>query len=202
MSNKLGIKTGITVREVMSTQVITAKETDSAQRVADIMKDKSIGSIIIVDAHGKPTGIVTDRDIVTRIVAKNLLPSDVKAREIMSTPLSMIEPSMDIGAAAQMMNARRFRRLLILDKGKIAGIITDRSIFAIMPKLMELVTEKAKIGGELVKEAPLLAGYCDNCGQWSDTLMDVEGKFLCEDCRLELEEGKEQAGREAEESET
>lgn len=187
MSNKKGIETGITVREVMSTQVITAKETDSAQRVADIMKNQSIGSVIIIDDQGKPTGIVTDRDIVTRIVAKNLLPSDVKAKEIMSTPISTIDPAMDIGAAAQMMKVRRIRRLLILDKGKIAGIITDRTIFAIMPKLMELLTEKAKIGGEVIKRPPPLAGYCDNCGQWSDTLVDVEGRFICEDCRLEVE---------------
>lgn len=187
MSKKIGIETGITVREVMSTQVITAKETDSAQGVADIMKDKSIGSIIIVDNQGNPTGIVTDRDIVTRVVAKNLLPSEVKAKEIMSTPLRTIDPAMDIGEAAQMMNARRIRRLLILDKGKIAGIITDRSIFSIMPKLIDLITEKAKIGGEVVKEGPYLAGYCDNCGQWSDTLAEVEGKFICDDCRVELE---------------
>ena len=187
MSQKIGIETGITVREVMSTQVITAKETDSAQAVAEIMKDRSIGSIIIVDDKGNPTGIVTDRDIVTRIVAKNLLPSNVKAKEIMSTPLRAIDPTMDIGTAAQMMNASRIRRLLILDKGKIAGIITDRSIFAIMPKLIDLITEKAKIGGEVVEEAPPLAGYCDNCGQWSDALVEVDGKFTCDDCRLELE---------------
>lgn len=187
MSEERGVETGITVREVMSTQVITAKEIDSAQGVAEIMKGKSLGSVIIVDDQGNPTGIVTDRDIVTRVVAKNLLPSAVKAKEIMSTPLKTIDPDMDIGDAAQMMKARRIRRLLILDKGKIAGLITDRSIFAIMPKLIDLIAEKAKIGGEVVKEAPFLAGYCDNCGQWSDTLVEVEGRFTCDDCRAELE---------------
>lgn len=187
MSKKRGIETGIPVREVMSRQVIVAKEEDSGQDVAKLMKNQSIGSVVVVDKKGNPVGIVTDRDVVTRIVAKNIVPSKVKAKDIMSTPLSTIDPSIDIGEAARIMSERRVRRLLVMDKGKVAGIITDRSIFAIMPKLIDIITEKAKIAGEIIREPPALAGYCDNCGQWSDSLSEIEGKFICEDCKTELE---------------
>jgi len=189
MAKKRGIETGVKISEVMSKQVITAKETDTIQDLAKLMKDKSIGSIVIVDSKGNPTGIVTDRDVVTRIVAKNLLPSKLKSKDIMSTPLTTVDPNMDVGDAVRMMNERRIRRLLIMDEGKIAGIVTDRSIFSIMPELMDIVAEKARITGEIVGEPPFLAGYCDNCGQWSDKLKEVEGKFMCDDCLIEMEAG-------------
>lgn len=188
MRKRRGIETGIPVREVMSTVVITARETDSVEEVAKLMRDKSIGSIIIIDSKGNPTGIITDRDVVTRVVARNLLPSNLQAKDIMSTPLRTVEPSMDIGEAAKLMNERRIRRLLIMDEGRIVGIITDRSIFSMMPELIDLIAEKARVSGEeVVTEAPPLAGYCDNCAQWSDKLREIEGKFICEDCRAELE---------------
>ncbi len=182
-----GVETGLKVREVMSKQVVTAKEEDNVQDIAKLMKDKSLGSIIIVDDKGNPTGIVTDRDIVMRIVAKNILPSQLKSKDVMSTPVNIVGPDMDVGEAVKMMNERRIRRLLVMNEGKIVGLITDRAIFQIMPELMDIVAEKARITSEVVREPPLLAGYCDNCGQWSDKLREVEGKLLCEDCSVEME---------------
>ncbi|HYB92725.1 MAG TPA: CBS domain-containing protein [archaeon] len=187
LKKRRGVETGLKVREVMSKQVVTAKEEDNVQDIAKLMKDKSLGSIIIVDDKGNPTGIVTDRDIVMRIVAKNILPSQLKSKDVMSTPVNIVGPDMDVGEAVKMMNERRIRRLLVMNEGKIVGLITDRAIFQIMPELMDIVAEKARITSEVVREPPLLAGYCDNCGQWSDKLREVEGKLLCEDCSVEME---------------
>ena len=186
------VETGVKLSEVMSIQVITAKEDDTVEDIAKLMKDKSIGSMIIIDSKGNPTGIITDRDIVTRIVAKDALPSKIKSKDIMSTPLTTVGPNMDVGEAVKIMNERRIRRLLVMDEGKIVGLITDRSIFAIMPELMDIVAEKARITSEVVREPPLLAGYCDNCGQWSDQLKEVEGKLVCPDCLVDIETEEEE----------
>ena len=71
------------------------------------------------------------------------------------------------------------------------GIITSKDILAVMPELLEIMQERAKIEKEPTseEEAPEprpLAGYCDHCGQWSDALKEAEGLLLCEECQTEM----------------
>ena len=80
-------QTGITVREIMSSPVVTVKETDSVETAAILMKNKEIGSIVIVDDKTRLTGMLTERDVVVRVTALNLLPRDVQVKQVMSSPL-------------------------------------------------------------------------------------------------------------------
>lgn len=188
------VETRVLVKDIMSTPVTTALEEDNVEKVAKLMNAKSIGSVVITDRKGSPVGIITERDIVRRVTAKNLVPRNVKAKEVMSTPLAVVTPYTEVNEAARKMSKLDIRRLGVMDKGRLVGIISSKDIVALMPELMEIMTEKARITAtpSLVRGS-LLVGYCSNCEQWSDTLRDVDGKFLCEECRIELEqdEGKE-----------
>ncbi|MEM2921829.1 MAG: CBS domain-containing protein [Candidatus Bathyarchaeia archaeon] len=181
------LRTEIPVKDIMSTPVITVEETDSVELVAKRMAERDLGSIIVVDGDGSPVGIITERDIVVRVTAKNLLPRDVQARSIMSTPLTTIGPNVDIKKAAEIMRKNRIRRLVVLEKGKMLGVITSKDIVAITPALIEIIMEKAKI-----RSTPALplgsesVGVCERCGNWSDVLREVDGHFLCDECRIEL----------------
>ena len=85
------------------------------------------------------------------------------------------------------------RRLGVIYKGNLVGVISSRDILGVMPELIEIIQERTRLEGAaeaeenmVVEETPL-SGYCDRCGVFSENLKDVNGENLCEDCRIELE---------------
>ncbi len=154
------------------------------------MDKNKVGCIIVTSKKGKPLGIITERDLVTRVLAKNARPSKLTVKEVMTSPLIAIDPDETLSEAARRMSRLSIRRLGVMYKENLVGLISSKDILAITPELIEIIQEKARIeGGTAVEEAPWhppLAGYCDQCGQWSDDLQEIEGRFLCEDCRTEL----------------
>jgi len=191
MANLDEVETRVLVKDIMSSPATTALEEDNVEKVAKLMSAKSIGSVVITDRKGSPVGIITERDIVRRVTAKNLVPRNVKAKEVMSTPLAVVTPYTEVNEAARKMSKLDIRRLGVMEKGRLVGIISSKDIVALMPELMDIMTEKARITATPSPiRGSLLVGYCSNCEQWSDTLKDVDGKFLCEECRIELEQGE------------
>jgi len=180
------------VKDVMSSPVVTTDERASANRVAELMDKQGLGCIIVTGKNGKPLGIITERDLVGRVLAKNTKPDTVKAKEVMTSPLITIEPNETISEAARRMSRLNIRRLGVVYKGQLIGLLSSKDILSVMPELIETIQEHAIIEGEnraqeATEETTPLAGYCDRCGIWSDDLKEANGEFLCEDCRVELE---------------
>jgi CBS domain-containing protein len=180
------------VKDVMSSPVITIEEGAPANRVAELMDKHGLGCIIITNKNAKPLGIITERDLVGRVLAKNAKPDSVKAKEVMTSPLITIEPDETISEAARRMSRLNIRRLGVVYKGQLIGLLSSKDILAVMPELLETIQEHALIEGEnraqeAAEESTPTAGYCDRCGGWSDDLKEVNGEFLCEDCSSELE---------------
>lgn len=182
--NKVDVK----VKDAMSSPVITVKESDNIVKVAKLMNKHKIGCIIVLDKKDNPVGIITERDIVERVVAKNLAPSKIKASKVMSKPIATIDSSTSITEAAKKMKKMNIRRLAVMDSGKLVGILTSKDIADIAPILIDVVSEKSSISGRILSKMSGLAGYCDRCGVWSDNLTEHEGIFLCEDCLADIEE--------------
>ena len=140
------------------------------------------GSVVITESE-LPIGIVTDGDIVTKVVSKDLLASSTMAREVMSTPLHVIESEKEIIEAARAMRRHGIKRLGVNYKNRLVGIISISDILAITPELFDIISEKTMIvRGEVEKQPKFLAGYCDSCNQWSDGLLELDDRFLCEEC--------------------
>jgi len=186
----LEIRSRMLVKDVMSSPAVTVNKDEPVSKVAQLMEKHKIGCIIISTEDEKPIGIITERDVVERVVAKNILPSEITAKQIMSTPLVTVNPEETISDAARKMSLLNIRRLAVMHKGKLAGVISSKDILAVTPELIEIIQEKARIENQNMTEenegSPLSTGYCDNCGEWSDNLKEVEGNFLCEDCRSEI----------------
>lgn len=181
------------VKEVMTSPVVTVEETASANKVAELMLDNKVGCVIVVDKAGNAIGIVTERDLVVRVLAKNAASSSEKAKDFMTSPLVTVEPEASVTDAARMMSKKDIRRLGVLYKSKLVGIVSSKDILDVMPELLEIMQEQTRIEGaggpeatEGAEEAPL-SGYCDRCGMYSENLQDSNGKYLCEDCRIEVE---------------
>jgi len=188
---ELGIREPMFVKDIMNSPVITIEDNESAVEAAVLMEKHKVGCVIVTAKEERPIGIITERDLVVRVVASDLKPSDVVVKEIMSTPLITIGPDETLNEAGRMMSRLNIRRLGVMHKGELVGIVSSKDIMGIMPELIDIIREKTRIqnqgiSGEVLEQPPL-AGYCDNCGQWADGLTEVEGNFLCEDCQLELE---------------
>ncbi|MCX8154197.1 MAG: CBS domain-containing protein, partial [Candidatus Bathyarchaeota archaeon] len=79
---------------------------------------------IVIAENDKPIGIVTERDIIVKCLAKELNPREVKAKDIMSSPVISIEPDVEMLEAAKVMVSRMIRRLPVVENNKLVGIIT------------------------------------------------------------------------------
>jgi signal-transduction protein with cAMP-binding, CBS, and nucleotidyltransferase domain len=195
---EIGLRSKMLVKDVMSSPVITIKEDAPANRAAELMDKEDLGCIIVTNEEGKPLGIITERDLVVRVLAKNVKPDSTKASEVMTSPLITIEPDATISDAARRMSRLNIRRLGVLYKGQITGLLSSKDVLAVMPELIEIIQERARIENEnrtqeeTEEESAPLAGHCDRCGVWSDGLKQHNGEFLCEDCRDELEEEGEE----------
>ncbi|MCP8321811.1 MAG: CBS domain-containing protein [archaeon] len=185
MTVEPSVRTRVSVREVMNSPVITASPNDTIKDLALKMIQYKVGSIVITESD-EPVGIVTDGDITLKAVAKDLKPSKVLARDIMSSPLHTIDGEKDIREAARVMRDQGIKRLGVTYKNKLVGMITMSDIISVTPEVMDVISEKARIMAfEPRKKGGYLAGFCDSCNQWSDYLLEADGRFLCEDCRGE-----------------
>ena len=180
-----------TAKDVMSKPVITVREDDTAMDAAKLMEEHKVGGIVIVNENSKPLGIVTERDLATRVVAKGLQPKDVSVSSIMSRPIATIDGEASIREVAKKMSQLEIRRLAVVSKDDLQGIITSKDVLRITPVMMDVLSERSRItANEPIRETSNLAGYCDNCSEWSLSLSYYDGEFHCEDC---LADAKEEA---------
>ncbi|MGD0329459.1 MAG: CBS domain-containing protein [Nitrososphaeria archaeon] len=177
----------ITVREVMNSPVITGGPDETVRQIAQKMTESSVGSIVIVE-NKLPIGMVTDGDIIYRVVSSGLDPDKTKAREIMSTPIYTVESEAKVIDAVKYMRKKKVKRVGVTYRGNLEGILSLWDIIAITPELVEIFSERLNIEtsfSESQKGSIYMAGYCDICSRWSDTLVEVDDKYLCDECRSE-----------------
>ncbi len=173
------MQSDIPVKEVMTRDVCTARKDESLLNASRKMIEFGVGSIIIVE-NGKPIGIVTEKDILKKVVARNKVPAKVRLEEIMSTPLITIKPTTSLREATDIMKKRGIRRLPVVDdSGNLIGIITDSDVLSVAIDLGEF----ASLLDNPHVESEEIGGKCERCGRFTEKLIDVDGLKLCEDCR-------------------
>ncbi len=121
------------VKDIMSRPIITEDEETPVTKIAEDMAELGIGSVVITK-EGKPTGIITERDIALKALLKNKRASEVKAKEIMSFPLATIEPEATIEQACQLAARKRIKRLPVVDNDVAIGIVSIRDLLTRKPE--------------------------------------------------------------------
>lgn len=171
------MKRVVSIKEAMTAKVLMTGAKTTVARAAKMMANRSVGSIVIV--KGKvPVGILTERDVLMKVVSEDLKASKVLVAKVMSSPVMTIAPDADVSEAAKIMSKNRIRRLPVADGGKLVGIITASDITAISPELIEALSRPDEPVKEEVDES-----VCESCGEVTADLYEVNGMWVCETCR-------------------
>jgi CBS domain-containing protein len=111
------------VKDVMVTNLITIDASASVKQAAELMDKHDIGCLIIIN-YENPVGIVTERDMMRRILLKKRDPDKTEVGNIMSAPLITAQPQTDIRDAVRLMNERRIKKLPVMDGGQLVGLVS------------------------------------------------------------------------------
>ncbi len=114
------------IKDIMHSATILSPEKNILE-IAKVMGEKNIGSIL-VKVSSSSYGIITERDIVTRVVAKGQDPTVVKARDVMTELQYTVDAQAEIEEASEIFNRQHIRRLPVVEKGEIVGMITTRDV--------------------------------------------------------------------------
>ena len=113
----------VRIHEIMTTVVVTAPPDAPVHAVAALMRDRNVGSVVLVDQAGRPVGMVTDRDLAVDVLADAGDP-EMAAEECATAPVVTGDQDMELEEAAALMVGHRIRRLPVMDGDTLAGIVT------------------------------------------------------------------------------
>lgn len=181
-------KAGFSLRDVMTRKVQSVKPDATLKECAEVMAKTDIGSVLIIDGE-KLAGIITEKDIVRKVVSKGKNPLTMKVKEIMVKKLITGSPDDDIHDAMDTMSQNSIRHMPVLEKGKLIGIVTMKDIIRVEPELFNLVVEKMDVQEEQKKPIFKISsseGVCEICGEYSDKIRVIKGSLVCPRCKDEV----------------
>jgi len=176
---------GILVKDIMTKPAVKIDYNKTVQQAAKEMAKYRVGSIIIIK-NKNPIGIITETDLNKKVVAPAKDPRKLKIVNIMSSPVVFSHPNEDIATAVEKMERHKVKRLPVISKGKIVGIITNTDIARASPEMIDILNFRLKMRSELpsIKETST-SGLCEVCGEYSHDLRFVDDQWVCENCREE-----------------
>lgn len=182
----------IPLRDVMVQEVVTGNRDLTVLEAAKLMRKHRVDSIIVVD-QGVPVGIITEGDIISKVVSKDTKPSTVELKEIMTTQLVTASPNDSVSEIARKMSRGRIRKIPVVDEGMLIGVVADVDILSVSAEMNSLLAELLEIKvdrGTFSVEGESESsgqGICEKCGDFSHYLSMNDGLMVCESCKEELE---------------
>lgn len=134
----------ILVRDIMMRNVKTVRTDDSAWDAVVKMNKFRIGSVIVTN-NGRSVGIITERNILERIVEPRLDPSSVRAKDIMSAPLITVDLNAAVEEAAQIMARKGIKKLPVVDGGRVVGVVSTSDIVRTSPTQLGILEELLRV---------------------------------------------------------
>ena len=117
------------VKDIMKTNVISIESAKTVKDAAEMMDDANVGCVIVTK-EDTPVGILTERDFVKRIAAKNK-PTSTSLSEVMSSPLTVISPEETVWEAAEIMKSKKIHKVPVQEDNKVVGIVTTSDLVKI-----------------------------------------------------------------------
>jgi CBS domain-containing protein len=126
------------VEDVMTMEVITIDEKASVKEAADVMNQYDIGCLIAV-RKGKAIGIITERDLLKRVIVEGKNAKKTKIGEVMSSPLEVIAPGTSLEEALQLMFQKKIKKLPVVEKNRLLGVVSLTDIARCQPAIMKIL---------------------------------------------------------------
>ncbi|UCG95760.1 MAG: CBS domain-containing protein [archaeon] len=166
----------ITVEDAMTKNIVKVDPDESIINVANKMKEKDIGSMLVCK-NKKLVGLITSEDLVKRIIVPTKDAKNLKAKDVMTKKLVTASSDEDLAEAIRIMIDKSVQRLPVVDGNRLVGILTDGDILRMAPHLVEsLVESRREMEGGMEGDA------CEVCGNYSENLRRVNGQWVCEEC--------------------
>ncbi|MGA8083412.1 MAG: CBS domain-containing protein [Candidatus Nitrosopolaris sp.] len=140
------------IGEIMMNRLETVNESDSAQHAARKMRNSDVSSLLVVKDGSKAIGIITERDLVRRVCARDESSSNAIIHDIMSTPLITVDSSYPLHDAANVMIQKKVRHLLVVDENGPKGIISTSDFANYLKQNVDLDEVNAAIIQSLLEE--------------------------------------------------
>lgn len=128
------------VKEIMTTGVKTIRPEDSVRLLAETMIKNSIGSLVVVEGSGAVVGIATERDIIEDIIISGKNPEEIKVQDIMTKNIIAVNPDATLEEAADVMVKHSIKKLPVIDRGRLVGIVTATDLIAYESRLVEKIS--------------------------------------------------------------
>jgi len=128
------------VEDVMVKDVVTVNANKSVKEAADMMNKFEIGCLLVVK-RGKAVGILTERDLLKRVISESRSPKTTKVDEIMSKPLIVVEADAELDDAAKLMFKMKIKKLPIVKQGKLTGLLTLTDIARFQPQMIKILKQ-------------------------------------------------------------
>jgi CBS domain-containing protein len=122
----------------MVTDVVTVEPDVNVRRAVRAMNDFEIGCLVVVEA-GRVVGILTERDVLKRVVDEGRKPEETSVREVMSKPPITISPDADLETAIELMFKHKIKKLPVVENGKLVGLVTFTDLVRAQPALIQAV---------------------------------------------------------------
>ena len=127
----------IEIEDIMVDRVITVEADATVRDAVKLMNKHDIGFLVVVE-KGIPVGIVTERDMLKRVLAKSKELKKIYVHEIASKPLIVGNPSMEIESAAKIMFTKKIKKLPIVEDGRLLGLVSLTDLLRIQPQLIKM----------------------------------------------------------------
>ena len=181
------MKTGYKVYDCMTTKPISVSSDITLEECAKVMAKNHVGALVIKE-NNLSKGLITEQDIVRKLIAKGINPLTKKVKDFMEKKLITIKPNDDIYDALIKMRDYNIRHLPVVENGKMVGLLTLKDILKIEPQLFELLVEKFELREETRKPISRIIpneAICQGCGAYAEEIKKVKGSLLCERCAAE-----------------
>lgn len=138
------------VKDAMNPKVIVANDETTIKEAARIMAKYKIGSLVIVEGKNKIIGIMTESDIISKVVATGENPSNTKIEQVMTKKVITIDPDKDLSDACHMMVENKVKRFPVVENDILIGIITATDIIAVEPKMIEQLAKVMMVSNKQI----------------------------------------------------
>ena len=127
-------------KDIMEREILFVDSGTSCSDLAKLMVSNKHGFAVVRSSKGENVGIITEWDLVSRLLAKGLDPSSTKVDDIMTTGIISVDAREELSDVADMMAKKGIRRVLVMDKGNVVGVVTCRMVLANLKSYVDSVS--------------------------------------------------------------